>query len=158
MQIRDILTHDVETVSPDTRIQEVARKMKELDIGAVPVCSGRRLLGMITDRDIAVRAIAEGRDPRETPVSDAMTDQVIFCYQDQDVEDARQLMEQYQIRRLPVVDEQDQLVGIVSLGDIAVRSDDESATGETLREVSEPTHVMEDETPAKGRKQGGQER
>lgn len=140
MQVKDILTPDVETVSPDTRIQEVAMKMKELDIGAVPVCSGRRLLGMITDRDIAVRAIAEGRDPRETPVSEAMTGQVIFCYQDQDVQDARQLMEQYQIRRLPVVDDQDQLVGIVSLGDIATRTEDEEASGETLKEISQPEH------------------
>jgi len=149
MQIKDILTSDVETVSPDTRIHEVARKMKELDIGAVPVCSGRRLLGMITDRDITVRDIAEGRDPRETPVSDAMTNEVIFCYQDQDVDDARQLMEQYQIRRLPVVDEQDQLVGIVSLGDIATRAHDDEEVGETLKEVSQPTHVMEDETGTK---------
>lgn len=144
MQIKDILTSDVETVSPDTRIQEVARKMKELDIGSVPVCSGRRLLGMITDRDITVRAIAEGRDPRDTPVSDAMTGEVIFCYQDQDIEEARSLMEQYQIRRLPVVDEQDQLVGIVSLGDIATRSRDDEESGETLKEISKPSHPMKD--------------
>jgi CBS domain-containing protein len=155
MHVRDILTHEVETVSPDTRIQEVARKMKELDIGAVPVCSGRRLLGLITDRDIAVRAIAEGRDPAEMAVSEAMTEEVIFCYQDQDIEDARQLMEHYRIRRLPVVDEQDQLVGIVSLGDLAVRTSDEEASGEVLREVSEPgKHVMENKTSGKGQSKG----
>ncbi|MDX9974446.1 MAG: CBS domain-containing protein [FCB group bacterium] len=138
MQVKQILTHTVETVSPDTRIQEVARKMKEFDIGAVPVCSGRRLLGLITDRDIAVRTIAEGRDPSQMPVSEAMTEEVIFCYEDQDVEVARRLMEQYRIRRLPVVDEQDQLVGIVSIGDLALLAEDEEASTRNLRKDSEP--------------------
>jgi CBS domain-containing protein len=138
-KVKDILTSDVEVVAPDTRIHEVARKMKELDVGSVPVCTGKRLVGMITDRDIAIRTVAEGRDPGNTPVSDAMTEGVIFCYEDQDIDVARRLMEQYQIRRLPVVDAQDQLVGIVSLGDIATRSQDEQETGETLREISEPS-------------------
>ena len=150
MQIRQILTHSVETVSPDTRIQEVARKMKELDIGAVPVCSGRRLLGLITDRDIAVRAIAEGRDPSEMAVSEAMTEEVIFCYEDQDVEEARRLMEQYRIRRLPVVDEQDQLVGIVSLGDLALLADDEESSAKILQEGPQPRRDWHDEPENKG--------
>lgn len=139
MKIREVLTPNVEVVSPETRIREVAMKMKELDVGSVPVCTGKRLIGMITDRDIAIRTVADGHDPAETPVSDAMTDQVVFCYEDQDVEIARQLMEQYQVRRLPVVNAQDQLVGIVSLGDIATRTDDEELSGEMLREISEPS-------------------
>ncbi len=139
MRVKDVLTPDVETVTPDTRLHEVARKMKELNVGSVPVCSGKRLLGMITDRDITIRATAEGRDPSNTPVSEAMTDEVIFCYEDQDVDVARQLMEQYQVRRLPVVDGQDQLVGIVSLGDLATRAGEEEEMGEALREISEPS-------------------
>jgi CBS domain-containing protein len=101
------------------------------------VCDGDRLLGMITDRDIVLRAIAEGRDPQTTSVEEAMTPGVVYCYQDQDVEEAAALMKEHQLRRLVVLDRDKRLVGILSLGDIAADTD-EALGGEVLERVSEP--------------------
>src|SRR5262249_1331530 len=103
MKIRDIMTPDVECVWPDDSIQEAALKMKELDVGPLPVCDRDRAAGMLTDRDITIRAVAEGRDSRSTRVRDVMTPEVIACYDDQEVEEAAQLMQERQIRRLVVL-------------------------------------------------------
>lgn len=138
MQLKQVMTPDVEVVHPDATLQEAAVKMKSLDVGPLPVSDGGKVVGMITDRDITVRAVAEGRDPKSTTVREAMTDEVVYCYEDQDVEDAARLMAEKQVRRLLVMDRQDQLVGIVSLADLAVDTADVIRAGETLERVSEP--------------------
>jgi len=118
-KISDVMTSNVEVVKPEQTIQEAATFMLRSDAGSIPVCDGERLQGMITDRDIAVRAVAEGRGP-DTPVTQIMTDDVLFVFEDDDVEDVAQQMSQAQVRRMPVVSRQDQrLVGIVSIGDLS---------------------------------------
>lgn len=138
MQIKEVMTHDVEVVRPSAPLKEAAEKMKTLDVGALPVCDGRRLVGMLTDRDISVRAVAEGRDPLDTEVQEVMTANVVYAFEDQRVEEAAQLMSDNQIRRLPIIDRDKLLVGIVSLGDLAVNAADRSMTGAVLEEVSMP--------------------
>jgi CBS domain-containing protein len=138
MRVNEVMTPGVECVGPDTTIQEAARKMRDLDVGPLPVCDDDRLAGMVTDRDITVRATAEGRDPRTTPVREVMTPDLVYCFEDQDVEEAARLMEAKQVRRLLVLDRGQRLVGIVSLGDLAVKTGDEPRAGEALERVSEP--------------------
>jgi CBS domain-containing protein len=138
MQLKEIMTPNVETIHPKDPIREAARKMKSLDVGSLPVCDNRKMLGMVTDRDITIRAVAEGRDPDSTQVSEAMTSNLIYCFEDQDVEEAAKVMEQQQIRRLPILDREKRLVGIVSLGDLAVRGTSDKMSGEVLEEISEP--------------------
>jgi CBS domain-containing protein len=119
MKVSEVMTADVETVKPEQTIQEAASFMLRGDAGSIPVCDGEKLQGMITDRDIAVRAVAEGRGP-DTPVTEIMTGDVIYAYEDDDVEDVAAQMSQAQVRRLPVVSRGDKrLVGIVSLGDLS---------------------------------------
>jgi CBS domain-containing protein len=138
MQLRDIMTAGVEVISPEATIQEAAQKMSRLDIGPLPVCDGEQLVGMLTDRDITVRAVAEGCDPMTTTVREAMTPDLVYCFEDQDVQEAASLMEQYQIRRLPILSRNKRLVGIVSLGDLAVNTSGQPLAGEVLEQVSEP--------------------
>jgi len=138
MKLKEIMTPGVEVIHPDTTIQQAAAKMRRLDIGPLPVCDGDRLIGMLTDRDITIRAVAEGCDPNTTTVREAMTPDIAYCFDDQEVQDAVQLMERYQIRRLPILNRDKRLVGIVSLGDLAVSSGDQTRVGETLKHVSEP--------------------
>jgi CBS domain-containing protein len=139
MQVSQILTRDVETIRPDTSVKEAAQRMRSGDIGSLPVCDGRRLLGMVTDRDITIRITAEGRDAAITTVMEAMTPDVTFVFEDQDVQDAARIMKDQQIRRLPVLSRDRQLVGILSLGDVAVAGDDRTS-GDTLQRISEPSH------------------
>jgi len=138
MKIRDILTKDPEVIHPDATICEAARKMKARDIGMLPVCDGDRLVGSLTDRDLTIRALAEGHDPLKTKVREVMTAKVCYCFEDSDLADAAQIMEQEQIRRLPVLNKQKRLVGIVSLGDLAVRCGDEKLVEEVMECVCEP--------------------
>lgn len=137
MIVRDIMTRNVEVIHPDSVLQEAASKMKSLDVGSLPVCDNRRLIGVVTDRDIAIRAVASGSDPTTTKVTEAMTPELIYCYEDEDVKEAAKLMERYQIRRLPILNREKQLVGIVSLGDLAVETKNR-LSGQVLEEVSEP--------------------
>lgn len=139
MQVFEAMTPDVVRVTPDVSLMEAARTMKDLDIGPLPVCEGDRLLGMVTDRDITVRATAEGRDPRETPVSDIMTMDVVCCHEADDIRAAAKLMQDAQLRRLLVVNDDGRLVGIVSLGDLVLQTGDEKLAGRTLEKVSEPS-------------------
>ena len=139
MKIKDVMTKSVETVRPDQTLQEAASRMKSLDVGPMPVCENDRLIGMITDRDIVLRAAADGRDLRTTKVREAMTPDVAVCSEDDDVKDAAKTMKDRQIRRLVVVDGQKRVAGIVSLGDIAVDTSDEKMSGRVLEEVSKPT-------------------
>ena len=139
LQLRQIMSTDVEALTPDTSIQQAADRMLRHDIGMLPVCSGTQILGTVTDRDITVRATAKGSDPKSTRVSDVMSSgDVCFCYEDDDVNTAAKLMRDRQIRRMPVVDRKKNLVGIVSLGDIARHSDDKTA-GDALEGISQPS-------------------
>jgi CBS domain-containing protein len=138
MQLKDIMTANVEVIHPDAPLQEAAQKMAGLDVGPLPVCDSERLVGMLTDRDITVRATAEGRDPKTTKVREVMTRQVIYAFEDQGVTEAARLMEEHQIRRLVVLNRDQRLAGIVSLGDLAVHTDNERLPGEVVERVSQP--------------------
>jgi len=138
MQVKDVMTRNVECASPDDSIQAAARKMRDLGIGPLPVCEDDRLIGMVTDRDITLRGTAEGRDPKSSTVRQVMTPELVFCYEDQDVRDAADAMAVKQIRRLAVLNRDDRLVGIVSLGDLAVDAHDDKKAGQVLQAVSEP--------------------
>lgn len=138
MQLREIMTRDVEVVKSDASLKQAAAKMKDLDVGLIPVCMGEKLSGILTDRDITVRATAEGRDPSKTKVSDIMSPEVAYCFEDQEIEEAASLMEVKQFRRLPILSRDKKLVGIVSLGDLAVHTGNKQLAGETLKEISEP--------------------
>src|SRR4051812_27254945 len=117
MLVKDIMTHNAEVVGPGDTLEQAARKMELLDVGPLPVCEGNRVVGMLTDRDIAVRAVAAGCDPKATLVCDVMTPEVVACYEDQDVREAADLMKARQVRRLVVLSREGDLVGILSLGD-----------------------------------------
>jgi len=138
MLLRDVMTRGVECVGPDETILAAARKMRDLDVGPVPVCDHDRLAGMVTDRDIAVRAVAEGKNPVTCRVREVMTPDVTYCFDDDPVDEAERVMKQKQIRRLLVLNRDRRLVGIVSLGDLAVRGDTRRETGEVLHDVSAP--------------------
>lgn len=137
-KVADIMHRGAKVVSPSTKITEAARLMREGDFGAIPVCEDDRLVGMITDRDICCRAVAEEMDLSEATVSEAMTDQVLTCYEDDDISQLEQLMSDRQIRRVPVLNSEKRLVGIVSLANLARSAEDEAE--EILEEVSQPTH------------------
>ena len=135
MQVREAMTKDVQVVSPKQTIREAAKTMLEIDAGVLPVGENDRLVGMITDRDIAVRGVAMGKGP-DAIVGDVMTADVKFCFDDQEVEEVTQNMGEIQVRRLPVVNREKRLVGILSLGDVAQTGNQD--TDETLSEISKP--------------------
>jgi CBS domain-containing protein len=139
MKIKDIMTQNVECVWPDDTLQEAALKMKEMGIGPLPVCERDKIVGMLTDRDITVRGIARGCDPLSTRVRDVMTHEVIHCYEDEDAEAAERLMQTCQVRRVLVVNRDQHLVGILSLGDLAAESGNPQRVGEILQDISEPS-------------------
>jgi len=136
MKISEVMTRDVKTVSPDQTAREAASFMLSEDAGSMPVSDGDRLVGMITDRDIAVRGVARGQGP-DTPIRDLMTDEIICVRESDSVEDVARKMSEAQVRRLPVVDENQKLCGIVSLGDLSRETNDESAH-HALEGVSQP--------------------
>lgn len=139
MKLKDVMTREVETVRPDATVVEAARKMKDLDVGVIPVCeTDNHVVGMVTDRDICIRVVAEGRDANDARCRDIMSSDVVSCREDDDVRDAAKIMQQRQIRRLAICDSQNRLVGIVSLGDLAVETGDDKLSGDTLEKVSEP--------------------
>jgi CBS domain-containing protein len=138
MQVKQLMTHEVECARANDTVQEAAQKMRDLNIGPLPVCGDDdRLVGMITDRDVTVRAVSEGLDPWTCRVRDVMTPSIVYCHEDQELNEAAQLMKENQIRRLVVLDQNKHLTGIVSLGDLAVEGGDEELAGNTLEAVSE---------------------
>ncbi len=139
MQLKDVMTRNVEVVHPDATLQEAAAKMDALDVGPLPVSDGTQVLGVLTDRDITVRATATGQDPKVALVRDFMSRDMVYAFEDQDVMEAARLMQEKQIRRLLVLDRDNRLVGIVSLGDLAVQTGDDRLTAVTLEGVSEPS-------------------
>ena len=138
MKISDVMTRDVQCTRPDASLHQVAEKMKSLDVGSLPVCHEDRIIGMITDRDIVVRSVAEGHDPDVDHVEDAMSPELFYCFEDQDVSEVAQLMSDKQVRRIPVLSREKRLVGIVSLGDLAVVPITEELAEEALEGISEP--------------------
>jgi CBS domain-containing protein len=139
MQLEQIMTRNPLVIAPDTTLKEAAEKMRDLDSGIVPVGENDRLVGMLTDRDLAVRATADGKDPNTTHVGEIMTRDVVYCFEDDDARDAAAKMEQHQLRRLIVLNRDKRLVGMVSLGDLAVHTADDRLAGEVTEAVSEPT-------------------
>ena len=135
-RIRDIMTSNPSTVEPDKTVVDAARIMKQEDAGVVPVTENGRLTGMVTDRDIAIRVVGEGRDPQSTPVREVASKDLVTVDPQQDLDEALRLMAQHQVRRLPVVEEDGRLVGVVAQADVA-RHGDDAKTGQVVQEISE---------------------
>jgi CBS domain-containing protein len=135
MKIRDVMTRTAHLTSPDDTLRHAAQMMKECDCGVLPVADGDRLIGMITDRDIAVRGIADGKGP-DARVREAMTDEVMYCFEDEDIQHICQNMAEIQVRRLPVMNRDKRLVGIVSLSDLAKK---EANAAKALRGIARPS-------------------
>ena len=136
MKVCDAMSRDVKVASPKQSIRDAAKMMAKLDAGVLPVGEDDRLVGVITDRDITIRAVAEGKSPT-TKVGDVMSHEVLYCFDDQELDDIAQNMAEMKVRRLPVVNRDKRLVGIISLGDLARREDSRTA-GQTSSEISEP--------------------
>jgi len=137
-KVIDVMTRDLQTVSPTMSVQDAAQKMKTNNVGSLPVTQDSRLVGTITDRDITIRVIAEGRDPRQTLVRDAMTSSVYTIRPQQDLTEAESLMNQHQIRRLPVVETSGRVVGYITMATIAKEEGDEKVVGRMLKGVFQP--------------------
>jgi len=137
MKVSEIMSRNVECVDPDTSIKEIAQKMRLLDVGFVPICEGNRVIGTLTDRDITIRHVADGQNPYRVKARDIMTPNVFYCYTDQDVEEVGRYMQEHEVRRVLIFDRGENLVGVVSLGDISKAAGEEWLAGETLREIAE---------------------
>ena len=137
MKISEVMTREVEVISPDASLREAARKMDDLNVGVLPVCDGQRLVGILTDRDITVRATSIGESPDVTRVDEVMTDEVWWCHEDDNVEDVTHRMGEKQIRRMPVIAPAPLPAGLAALGDFA--TDRAPGTQEALRDISEPS-------------------
>ena len=135
MKIREIMTSNVECLSPEASLKEVAGEMKALDVGFIPVCDGDRLIGTVTDRDSVIRAVAEGNDVTTARARDVMTREIIYAFDDEDVKDAAEKMREKDIRRVLILDRSRRLVGVVSIGDIS--KVEEKVSGKTLRDIAE---------------------
>ncbi|HZN27216.1 MAG TPA: CBS domain-containing protein [Burkholderiales bacterium] len=136
MKVRDAMTHDVRLAKPEQTIREAARIMAEIDAGSVPVSDNDRLVGMITDRDIAVRAVAQGKSP-DTKIGEVMSHEVLYCFEDEELEEVSRNMGDVKVRRMPVVNRDKRLVGIISLGDLA-RHEEPAETGHAMSDIARP--------------------
>jgi len=136
--VSDVMTRGVRSLSPKDTVVMAAQAMQELDVGSIPVCNDERLVGIVTDRDLVVRGLAHAGLDANTPIDDVMSRQPLWCFEDQPVDDVIASMRKSQVRRVPVIDHENRLVGMVSLGDLAVKGDHEEA-GRALRSISEPT-------------------
>ncbi|MBF5044974.1 CBS domain-containing protein [Aggregicoccus sp. 17bor-14] len=139
MKVREVMTREVIGIGPERTLREAAELMKALNVGPLPVVEHGRLRGMVTDRDLVVRGIAEGLDPQVAQVGQVMSEGAFTCGLEEDVVQAAEQMRELQVRRLLVVDERGHLVGIVALGDLALDVEDETLAGRTLEAISEPT-------------------
>jgi CBS domain-containing protein len=136
MKVREAMHQGVTWESPDCSVRDLARKMRDEGIGSIPIGENDRLIGMVTDRDIAIKALADGKDVSAMTARDVLTGPILYCRADEDVDDAARLMETHQVRRLPVIDENKRMVGMLSLGDIASCATRE-LTGEVTQMVAE---------------------
>jgi CBS domain-containing protein len=139
MKVKDAMHKGAEWVAPTATVIELCKKMRDLDIGALPVGDNDKLVGMVTDRDIVCRGLANGKDASKLTARDVMTPNIVWCHADEDLDDAVRIMESKKIRRLPVIDKDKRLVGILSLGDIS-HSDKAKHSGEVLKAVSAHHH------------------
>jgi CBS domain-containing protein len=137
MKIQEIMSRNVQCIAPTTPIAKAAERMRERDIGFLAICDNDRLVGTITDRDITIRSVAQGRDPRLAPVEEIMTPAVFYSYEEDDLEHVAKYMQEKEVRRMLILDRQKRLVGVVSLGDIARASGEKQLAGETLGEIAE---------------------
>lgn len=138
MKVRDIMTKDIATLNADDSVEQAAHLMKEHNVGSIPVCSGENVVGIITDRDIAVRTVAEGENSKNQKVREVMSSNPVFANPEMDVHDAARIMSERQIRRLPVV-ENNNIVGMLAIGDLAVESILKDNAGDALSNISEPS-------------------
>lgn len=135
MKVKDMMHKGAEYVAPNAKLETIAKKMRDYDVGSIPVCDGGKVVGIVTDRDIAIRALANGKDVAKLEAKDVMSKDVIFCRDNENAEDAIRIMEDNQVRRLPVLNEAKKLVGMVSLGDVS-HSLSQDITGEVTKAVS----------------------
>jgi CBS domain-containing protein len=135
MKVKDVMHKGAEWVAPQTPVSDVAQKMRDLDIGAIPVGENDRLIGMVTDRDIACRGVANGKDPGKLTARDVMSKGIFYCNDTEELEDALRIMEQKQVRRLPVINDKKRMVGMLALGDVADAASHE-LSGEVIAAVS----------------------
>ncbi len=152
--VSQVMTRGVRSLAPRDTMQLAAQAMDELNIGALPVCDGDQLVGIVTDRDITVRGVAHGRPADQTPLSELMTQEVCWCYDDQPIEEVAEEMEEVQVRRMPVVDRDKHLVGMVSLGDVATKAS-RSEAADALAGISEPAEPDRSGTSAASGAAGG---
>ena len=138
MKISEIMTKEPNYIGLNESLEEAARRLRDLDVGMLPVGDGIKLKGMLTDRDITVRVVAEGIDPKTVRISDVMTPEVLYAFEDQDVEEAAKMMDDQQIRRLVILNREKDMVGILALADIANRVKDPEVESEALEGVSKP--------------------
>jgi len=138
MQVKEIMTQGTEMISSDTNLTQAAQKMKSIEVGALPIQENGELVGIITDRDITIRAVANGMAPSNTPVKEIMTPEVFYCFEDNDIKKAAEMMKEKSIHRLLVLDRESNPVGFVSLADFAVKGRDEHLAWEILEKISEP--------------------
>jgi CBS domain-containing protein len=136
MKIREVMTEMVELVDPDTVLHDAAQRMRDVGIGFLPVGVDDRLVGTLTDRDITVRAVADGLDPKVARVREAMSRTLVYCFEDQETSEAATLMAGNKVRRLPVLNSAKRLVGVISIGDLAVRTGDDDVVGQTVQDTS----------------------
>jgi len=141
MKVRDIAVKEVHCAEPEMDLAQIATMMKRHNVGVIPVCDGKKLMGMLTDRDLVLSCMASGADPEKCTARQFMTSHAVAITPDTEIDEAARIMGAEQLHRLPVV-EDDELVGILSLGDIAFALDDDGLVGETLRRISTPTSVM----------------
>ena len=137
MKVSEIMSRNVQCIEGDTSIKDAAEKMRSLDVGFLPVCEGGDVVGTLTDRDIAIRHVADGQNPYRVKARDMMTPNVFFCFENQDVEEVARYMQEHEVRRVLIFDHAKQIVGIVSLGDISKAAGEERIAGETLKDIAE---------------------
>jgi CBS domain-containing protein len=137
MKVSEIMTRHVECINPETSVKDAAEKMKSLDIGFLPICENDRLTGTITDRDITIRVVADGLNPRSVKARDVMTPNAFYCLDDQDIEEVSRRMQETEVKRMLILNRDHKLVGVVSLGDLSRASGVQQLAGETLKQISE---------------------
>ncbi len=141
MKVRDVMSHHVQRISSSAVVSEAAEKMRIFNIGTLPILEDNKVVGMLTDRDIVIRVVAAGLNPKVTVIKDVYTPDIISCYTDDDLESAARIMEDNQVRRLLVLDHNDNIAGVLSIGDLALKTKIDYLTYEILEKVCEPARV-----------------
>jgi CBS domain-containing protein len=137
MKVSQIMSRNVECIGLDASIKDAAERMRSIDVGFLPVCEGNQVVGTLTDRDITIRHVADGQNPYRVKARDIMTPDALYCYEDEDVQAVASYMKEHEVRRVLIFDRSQQLVGVVSLGDVSKTEGEEELAGETLRDIAE---------------------